>query len=329
MEEAELAYLPPVVCLVLLLLCVVCVSVHWLSRTQSASVSQPSSTFNHVQCRNLLLARASGAHPSLIKLACDTASSSTYMCCVCTNYPTTAECLLCVYRGALFIAFANTLIHLHDPDEWEYLTIWNLALIICYFLSSCILSCNGILRSILAILPADLVHDVSDRTVWTILVQWLGSLSQVMFEVCGASALFISTVNFLLIDSSLTPLNLELHVFTTAALLIEATLNCYIVRWEHILVYLAWNSAYLACTWYRAITSPSSEWPYPFLSTSQPSALLWYASLYALACVFYGLWYAIFRIKMSLLCYIWREMPAFPFVEDCGDPLLAPQVVEA
>lgn len=126
----------------------------------------------------------------------------------------------------------------------------------------------------------------------------LGYTVQILFEVAGASALFITVVAFVLLNPEFSFWNVTYHFVTSCSFLVEMYLNSMTVRWEHCAINLFWALLYLIFIWPAVATSVVERWPYDFLDVSSTACFLWYTILFAANIFFYYVWYGFSYLKV-------------------------------
>lgn len=157
-------------------------------------------------------------------------------------------------------------------DEYKYFTFWNLHLLSIYFLI--VLSAQGCRQQFLV---------------------------EPLYSVVGASTLFITFIDVVLLDDSLTMENLQEHIFPCLAILLEAALNAYSVDLKHCAFYILFILTYLVFIWNYVLSMGTENWPYEFLSMVHPMCMIYYTCLYHMAIVVFVLWHflSIHKFRMA------------------------------
>jgi hypothetical protein len=120
---------------------------------------------------------------------------------------------------------------------------------------------------------------------------------QILFEMAGASALFVTVVAFVLLNPKFEFWNVSDHFVTSCTFLAEMAQNRMVVRWQHLLIHFFWPMAYLVYIWPAVGSGAVTNWPYDFLSTASDGCFGWYAMLFLGDALFYYLWYSLSRLK--------------------------------
>jgi hypothetical protein len=178
-----------------------------------------------------------------------------------------------------------------------YFTNWNICLIAVYFILATVASIVGVCYGS----QIDKTTASSANVVWSPRLRWVGFSVQVLFEVAGASALFITVIAFSLLNQSFEFWNVAHHFATSISFLIEASQNTMVVRWEHVLLCMLWALCYLIYIWPAVATGEVTNWPYDFLGTESATSFIWYFVLFFSNGLFYSLWYFISRLKYEYL----------------------------
>lgn len=186
-----------------------------------------------------------------------------------------------------FFFLGLTVIYFYVVDgglRWRYFTIWNLELIsVYYILASFISICGGFYE---------------DKYVeWSNTMKNTARITHILFEVCGATALFVTVVNFTLLQSSFKFENIVDHFITSLSFLWEMSLNSMFVRCDHLIFNLLWTYLYLTVIWPFVTLSHKTNWPYFFLDMKNPTCIIWYTFFFVLNILFYLIWYSIGKMK--------------------------------
>jgi hypothetical protein len=172
-----------------------------------------------------------------------------------------------------------------------FFTLWNVYLITLYYFLALTSSIIGFLHG-----PTE-----SDAKApkWSDRVQTLGYAVQILYEVAGSTALFVTIVNFSALNHHFVFKNVSRHLATTLSLLVECALNKISVRYEHLIFNLTWVLLYMMFCWPMVASGALHDWPYFFLSTDTPAVFAWYMGLFAMDTLFYSIWFYIIRTKES------------------------------
>lgn len=187
-----------------------------------------------------------------------------------------------------------------DGFNYRYFTQWNIDWICVYFLLATFASVIGIINDFNLTKISSSVGE-SSFSKWSEWISVVSNATQVIFVVTGASAMFVTVVNFGLLNSQFKFWNVSNHFVTSLAILLELSLNSIPVRREHVVFNVAWALTYLLFIWPAVTLNTVREWPYDFLKTNAASSYVWYSILVVINVVFYFLWYGIFLLKERYL----------------------------
>jgi hypothetical protein len=189
-----------------------------------------------------------------------------------------------------------------------YFTHWNLIMISLYYASGILASIVGILFDAKfrtsggvtedrwpAVEPSKTVPD--EKSFWSVHAQRLGFIIQLLFEVAGGSAFFITFIAFAFLSPHFGLGNVNSHFVTSMTFLLELAQNAMIVRWHHVLLNVFWFVLYLLYIWPAVASGAVTKWPYGFLQTEHPDCFGWYFLLFLLNVAFYFVWYYLSRVK--------------------------------
>eukprot|EP01040_Poterioochromonas_malhamensis_P006968 gene6968-7518_t len=231
------------------------------------------------------------------------------------------------------VPFIWNFIRRHEANAY-YFTLWNIDLITTFYFFVTISSMIGCYyheeieekRSKTTPRPQDDVeHQDGKEEVlaeeielfWSIYTLRFGYLIQILFEVTGSTAFFITVINFLLLDSSMEFWNVSYHLITTLSLLIEIAFNHLIVRPEHVIFTILWALIYLIFIWPQVATENVRHWPYFFLNAKTPVVFVWYIGLIAALMIFYYIFWFVTNVKYSLvLSALRRSSPTILPIEE-------------
>jgi hypothetical protein len=130
-----------------------------------------------------------------------------------------------------------------------------------------------------------------------------GLFVQIVFEVTGGTAFFVTIISFVLLNPAFTFWNGSLHFATSMFMLSELLMSDIPVRFDHYPINLSWALLYLIFIWPLTVmkTSPSPKWPYDVLDTRTAWCFLFYTILYIVDFVTYALWYGFHELKIHLI----------------------------
>jgi hypothetical protein len=202
-----------------------------------------------------------------------------------------------------------------DLTGWNYFTNWNIYLLCFYFLCATLCSVIGVLKpewTTVTDAPVSAVADPATTDGTRRSRPWLAVLNvatHVVFEVSGATALFVTVVNFTMLSADMTFWNMTQHLFTSAAYLLELTLNVLPVYMLHFPLNVTWAVVYIIFTWI-VVGVGLRFWPYEFLRADNISCIVWYSALVVMNFIFYWVWYQLSILKFGLLSPVGREAVA-------------------
>lgn len=211
--------------------------------------------------------------------------------------------LLLFTRSLSLIYFLGIVTIYHDiifPSDWWFFTFWNIYLLSTYFLLSTVSTlldfcCRGFEE--------------------TLFGKKLGKVIVSLYSVCGATAFFITVINFSLLSPSLNFWNISEHMVTTIAILIEISLNAFQVQPIQYIFCASWIMLYVGFIWIIHL-SGLKDWPYWFLDADNWTSLLWYSGLFVLDVVFFTIWWSIHKVKAIVADYINNKPSTRPSSDD-------------
>ena len=191
---------------------------------------------------------------------------------------------------------------------WFYFTFWNLELLSVFYLLAISCSILGIWTRDSDMIRLPRKYDVEEAVVssvksisWSADVVRLGFATQVFFEVCGGTAIFITVIDFVFLNRSFTFWNVTQHLVPSVSLLLEMSLNKIPVRLDHFTYNISWTMLYLIFIWPLVVLGNLKSWPYYFLAADTPSCYAWYTGLMVAIVVFYLIFYglssAVFQLR--------------------------------
>lgn len=184
-----------------------------------------------------------------------------------------------------FVGIATIWNYIIHGKIWFFFTLWNVELIGFYFICSSFISLVNIYFKLSR--GSDHIIDWSPRFLR------FSFFVQILFEVCGATALFVTLVDFVLLNPDPQFWNVACHLVNTVAMVLELLQNKMIVKWEHLVFNVAWAGLYLCFIIPIKKEGIIHRWPYSFLDLSNPGCFAWYSVLLLVNIVIYLLWYGI------------------------------------
>lgn len=203
--------------------------------------------------------------------------------------------VLCFTRFASFSFFLGVAVIYkfslaRYSSGWHYFTNWNLFLITAYFL-------EAFLASSLLIIAKRRKYDV---WIPDHLQKILGTFISIHFAVAGASAIFVTTVNFAVLNPHMELFNLVSHLATSILLMFDLMLNNIHVHFIEYIFNFTWALVWMTFIWPVVVTHVRN-WPYDFLETDRSRCFLWYNGMFLVNFFFYSMWWALCRCKLKLL----------------------------
>lgn len=191
-----------------------------------------------------------------------------------------------------------------DGNNIIFFSVWHIIFIVIYYLFAAIASLIGIVfeddrRAMLDSLTITVRQRNVTRYYWSSATLAFASLIQIMFEVGGAVAFFITLSVYLQLAADFTFWNVTQHLVTSFSFLLELLLNRIYIRWEHILFNQAWLLIYLIVIWPLVATGALAIWPYAFLRTDSVDAIVYYSIAAAISVGFYLFWWILGIAKHS------------------------------
>lgn len=204
----------------------------------------------------------------------------------------------CYFFGIVFLwnYIRNT------GDNAHYFTLWNIDLISAFYFLAIIASIIGIANDAnFEKQKGTLLPTVSDPLVstsfWSPSLTQFGYALQILYEITGSTAFFVTVVAFGTLDPHFVFWNVNDHFMTTMSILVELSLNNLIVRWEHVLFTIYWALLYLIFIWPMVAMGVLGDWPYFFLATDTTAVFPWYIGLFIGLILFYYLFWAVSWLK--------------------------------
>jgi hypothetical protein len=177
-----------------------------------------------------------------------------------------------------WIFFALLLTISYYRRIWVFFTNWNVLLLMVYYSIAAT-------ASIIKLSNADGKHE------------WLGNVVAILFTIVAPTALFITSVDFILLSREVTYWNFSGHLITSVTVLMELTQNSMHVTWRNMPITYAWALLYLSFIWPVRANNVAKRWPYDFLDTSSPTCFLWYPGLFLMITLFFAIFKALVELK--------------------------------
>ena len=265
-----------------------------------------------IKCDRENQSGCAGAVPLFRKFFSGRPFSRTYRCAILSHYP--GQFIVLATRVGCFsfffgVAFIWDIVQ-YDVSSAKYFTHWNIFLIVLYYGMACMASIYGLLydrqhnsRSSVQVERKDerVVNLEEDDELWSIHMEYFGYSMQIIFEVAGGTALFVTVVVFTILNPSAEFWNFTDHLFTTISFLVELSLNDLVVRWEHVIFNVLWAMLYLIYIWPAVAEGSVHYWPYGFLQVQGASSFGAYTALVVANIGFYALWCALSWLKFRCI----------------------------
>lgn len=188
-------------------------------------------------------------------------------------------------------------------QQWFLFSMWNTELLSIYFGCAVISSVYGIVYGEDHSIPSTIIdveggsRERRTRVLWSSEVIMFGRIVQILFEVCGGTAVYMTIINFTLQDPKFSFWNVTSHFITIMVLVLELFLNNMYVRADHFIFNISWGFLYLIFIWPLVVLGRISNWPYRFLELDTKTCYLYYTLLVFADIVFYFVFYALSRGK--------------------------------
>jgi hypothetical protein len=197
-----------------------------------------------------------------------------------------------------------------------FFTIWNIDLISLFYFLVTVASGIGIIydSEFSKSHSGSNIDETPDLSFWSNSIQNFGYALQILFEIAGSTAFFVTVVDFATLNHEFQFWNVCQHFMTTMSFLVEISLNSMIVRWEHVLFTIAWAMMYLIFIWSMTASDAVSHWPYFFLNTGTPAVFLWYPGLFLGLFIFYYLFWWVSDVRYRLIDYLERRYDRVPLI---------------
>eukprot|EP01033_Poteriospumella_lacustris_P003161 gene3161-2326_t len=194
-----------------------------------------------------------------------------------------------------------------NPMFSVFFTAWNVDLLALYFFLASVSSIIGISYDIglRDFQEAHIGHEANAVHFWSTHTLRFGYAVQILYEIAGSTAFFVTVIAFVFLNPEFQFWNVSVHFITSMVMLLELSLNNINVRWEHMLVNLAWALIYLIFCWPMVRFGAMNEWPYFFLRSKSASVFLWYIILIVVDIFFFYLFWTLSLCKYMYLD--WKE----------------------
>lgn len=222
--------------------------------------------------------------------------------------------LLCTRIASFCYIFGLSGLWNFTRNHWDnlyFFTLWNVLMISVYYAMAIISSIIGLLyhadyasNTATGIENSWMAVDApptAEKKYWSDHVQRLSFCMQILFQVAGASAMFVTVIAFSFLDPDFGFWNVSAHFVTSLTFITEMSQNSLIIRWHHVVINMLWAIIYLLYIWPAVATGQVTDWPYGFLDTGSPGCFAWYFALFFFNVIFYLVWYYLSRAKYEIV----------------------------
>lgn len=212
---------------------------------------------------------------------------------------------ICAFLYFLGIVFLWNYILTRGSNAY-FFSLWNINLITAYYFLAMVASLIGVIYHQRFIDHQETLITSSDANpdsynYWSNSLTQFGYTVQILYEITGSTAFFITFVAFMTLDSGMLFWNLNDHFVTTCSVLVELLFSRLVIRWEHVFFTIVWGLLYLIFIWPMVFLGVLSDWPYHFLKTDTSMVFFWYFALIAFLIIFYFVFVVLGWLKESFL----------------------------
>lgn len=203
--------------------------------------------------------------------------------------------------GALyFFVYGIIIAGSQDSRTFNYFDGWNTIVAFLYFFAS---SCLTIGLIKFSTVPG---NENESRTInsspsWSYYIRLSAVTAHLLFEICGANAIFILFGEIVKI-SSIGTLHVT-NIVVLAFLLLDIFFNNLKVRFDQYPATAAFLMCYFLVIWPSVFTGAMSSWPYRVLRTDSSICFGNYTAFFVANFSTYVLWYCTYKIKRRLALY--------------------------
>lgn len=232
-----------------------------------------------------------------------------FLSCCSGLYGRWSTLLLLITRlsSALFFVVIGMGFNFARPEvqgHWQFFTNWNVGLIAGYYTLSTIATAYYVRICQVSDWPSD--DGECDSSAVLLLsrvdsprLRAIGTFLSVYFCVASVTALFVTSVNFALLDPAPRFYNMAAHLFTTISFLVEMSLNCVQLKKNEFVLNMAWLMLWLSVIWPVVYFGVKPDWPYDFLDSSTPAVFAWFQILFIVYFLLYMGWQALGERKLQ------------------------------
>jgi hypothetical protein len=193
---------------------------------------------------------------------------------------------------------------------WFFFTTWNVQLISFYFLFALSASIIGFIhdgKSNASGNTGCLNYDIEGgeepkgrRKIWSQHTINFGYVIHILFEVCSGTAVLVTLVAFIAINSSSSFWNVAVHLMNVLVMILELFLNNMYLRLDHIPYNLTWAFIYVIFMWSIVVMGNITFWPYPFLAVDTYYSFFFYTGTIVADIVAYIIFFLLALAKFHI-----------------------------
>lgn len=135
---------------------------------------------------------------------------------------------------------------------------------------------------------------------WAPRLPSIAHATSVLYTAAGASALFITIINFVLLNPHPYFWNISQHLVTSFVMLVEMSQVMLIVQWQLYVYPLSWAYLYTLFTWI-VVGCGEKVWPYNFMKARTLWSLVWYNGILIVSVFTFALWLWLDRSKRNVV----------------------------
>jgi predicted RecA/RadA family phage recombinase len=210
---------------------------------------------------------------------------------------------LALQRTACFVVFFVAAVYLNaikDNSGLVYFTNWNSLLVTLYF---GLASAASIIGMWAKSSRTEYGMSIGAGIRWSYGVRCLGVAVHTLFEVVGASSMFVMIFDYFYIHENnpdmMSVMNF-LRALAVVVLVFELFLNNINVRFDQYPATIAWTVMYLLFVWPAVFTGAMEGWPYRLLQTRTKTCFVYYFLIFFFNFLLYVLWWGVYKLKKSI-----------------------------
>ena len=202
--------------------------------------------------------------------------------------------------GLIFFFTASIMINIvRDNHGLFYFTNWNSILVTVFYAAATVSS----LLSVYAKHQKNRLFNTNVQIKWSYSIRCLGLLTHMLFEITGASSMFVMIFDFYYQRENNTDMMSLLNfvrALTVCALVFEMFLNHINVRFDQYPACIAWTMVYLLFVWPAVFVGIMQKWPYFLLKTDTAMCFGYYFLIFILNFGCYFLWWFLYKVKKTI-----------------------------